>query len=226
MLARALGAGLFDKPPHYALSRVYSVISKGVVATLLDPSATVITVTYTGQPCTASCTAGPTVGWSNLDPERYHPLVRAQSLHIGPYATSFYLGLGGVVEYLAPNVTMTDAIAPTGTGGTGVLAGGGVVFDATECFNNMKTEAETEDIMVVNLDHLDGDPLGTIEDPTTGATLSLGDLFVQASLFLHAVADQLTVELALATKTGIQTFGPVNPSDPPVILPTVTTILS
>lgn len=229
MLARAVTQGLVDRPPHFALSRVYSVISKGVVTTLLDPAATVITVNYTGKPCiTPPCIGGPTVGWTGLSDARYYPLVQTQALHFGPFSVPFFFGIGGIISYLAPTVTMTDPLAPTGTGGTGVLAAGGVVFDASECFNNMKSEAQSEGIMVVDLNtHLGGNPLGTIPDPTTGAILMLGDLFKQAEILLLAVAAQLTIELLFASKVGIITIGPINPLDVPIgSVPTITTILS
>lgn len=227
MVARAAGQGLIDQPPHFALSRVYDVIARGVVTTLFDPIATVITVTYTGRPCIAPpCIGGPVLGVNSLDPDRYHPLVQTQSLHTGPHSSKFYFGIGGIVDYFALNVTLTDPLAPTGTGGNGVLAPGGLVFDATECFNNMKSEAALEDIMVVNLVHLGGNPTGTIQDPTTGAPLSLGDLFAQAEILLHAVADQLTAELLIAEQPTIPSNGAINVLDPPIILPSVTTLIT
>jgi hypothetical protein len=226
MLARALTMGLFDKPPHFALSRVYSVIAKGVATTLLDPSSTVVTVTYTGKPCTVPpCTAGPTVGWSGVDPERYWPLVQTTALHFGPFSAGFFFGIGGIVDYLAPVVGMTDLLAPTGTGGIGVLGGGGVILNPTDCFDNIESEAASEDIMVVNLAHFGGNPLGSINDPTTGAPLMLGDLFVQAQILLNAIASQLAVELLFATKTGITTAGTINPLDLPIVAATITTTL-
>ena len=221
MVARAIGQGLFDKPPHFALSRVYGVIAKGVVTTLLDPIATILTVTYNGQPCTVPpCTGGPTISVTGLDASRYYPLVQTQTTHNGAYSVPFYFGIGGVIEYFAPSVTITDVPVPTGTGGNGVLAAGGLVFDATTCFNNMKSEAAAEDIMVVNASHLGGNP--TIQDPTTGVPLSLGDLFVQAEKLLQAVSAQLSVELLLASQATIPTLGAFNPLDPPI--PPTTTV--
>jgi len=227
MVARAVSQGLIDQPPHFALSRVYGVIAKGVDTTLKDPTATEITVEYTGQPCTSPpCVGGPVTSVSGLDQDRFYPLVQAQTTHSGPYSVPFYYGIGGVIEYFALNATLSDIPVPTGLGGVGVLAAGGLVFDAGECFDNMKSEAESEDIMVVNLAHLGGNPAGTIEDPTDGTILSLGDLFVQAEKLLQAIADQLTVELLLAAKSPIPTYGAINPTDPPIVAATVTTIIT
>jgi len=225
MITRATTAGLIDAPPHFGLSRVYSVIAEGVVTTLLDPASTVITVEYTGKPCTViPCIAGPVVALDGLDPSRFFPLVQTQSLFIGPFATPFFNGIGGIIEYFAPSVTLTDLLAATGTGGTGVLSPGGVILNPTDCFDNIRDEAVAEDIMVVNLDHLGGNPLGTIPDPTTGVPLSLGDFFVQAGILVTAVTTQLAVELLFATKAGIPTNGTVNPLDPPIVASTITSV--
>lgn len=225
MIARATTGGLIDAAPNFGLSRVYSVIAKGVVTTLLDPVSTVITVEYTGKPCVViPCIAGPVTALNGLDPNRYFPLVQTQTLFSGPYATPFFSGIAGIIEYFAPTVTLTDLLAATGTGGTGVLSPGGVILNPTDCFNNIKDEAETEDIMVVNLAHLGGNPLGTIPDPTTGAPLSLGDLFIQAGLLIQAVSDQLAAELLFATKAGIPTTGTINPLDLPIVASTITSV--
>jgi len=217
---------MFDKPPNFALSRVYLVIAKGVVTTLLDPASTIITVSYTGQPCVVPpCVAGPVIGLGNLDPERYWPLVQATALHFGPFSTGFFFGLGGIIEYLAPTVGLTDQFAPTGTGGIGVM-GGGIALNPVDLFDNIKSEAASEDIMVVNLAHLNGDPFGTINDPTTGAPLNLGDLFVQAGILLNAISANLAIELVFGNKAGIPTTGIVNPTDPIIgPVPTITSFL-
>jgi hypothetical protein len=117
---------------------------------------------------------------------------------------------------------MTDFLAPTGTGGTGALAAGGVVLDPLETFNKIHAAAIAEDIMVVNAAHLNGNP--TFPDPTTGAPLSLDDLFVQAGIFITAVSTALTAELLNATRPGIATSG--GTSVVPFSGPTITTVLS
>lgn len=225
MLARAVSGGLVDTPPNFALSRIYNVMARGVVATLIDPTAVVVTVSYTGNEAQPILTGVATsIGWDNLNPDRYHPLVLAQTTFTGLYSVPFFSGIGGIVEYAALNVTMTDVAAATGTGGTGVLTPGGVVLNANKTFDNMEAEAVLEDIMVVNLAHLGGNPGGTIQDPTTGVTLGLGDLFIQAETLLKAVADQLTVELAFASKSGIPTIGATT-ATPLAGVPTITTVL-
>jgi len=229
MVARALAQGLFDKPPLFALSRVYAVMARGVITALQSQASTVVTVSWTGRPCTGApgtCIGGPVTGWNDLDPDRYSPLVQGQALHFGPSSVPFFFGVGGIVDYITANVTMTDPLCPNGDG-TGNMAGGGVVLNATDVFDEMEAEAASEDIMVVNLvTHLGGNPLGMINDPTTGTPLGLGDLFSQAAILLAAVADQLTIEVLNATKPGIPAVGPFNASDPIGTIPSVTTVIT
>lgn len=226
MVSRATSQGLIDLPPDFNLTRMYRVIAKGVVTTLLDPASTVITVNYTGKPCVVPpCIAGPVAGVSSLDESRFWNAVKTTSLHSGPYSIPFYYGIGGIIEYFAPTVGITDLLAPTGTGGVGVLAASGVVLDPIDCYDNIKAEAESEDIMVVNeITHLGGDPFGTIPDPTTGVPLSKGDFFVQAGILANAVATNLALELTFATKASIPTTGTINVLDPPIAAATITSV--
>ncbi len=226
MIGRATSMGLIDAPPNFALSRLFSAVAEGVTTTLLDITARIpIVVTYTGLACTGVCTGGPVIGVMGLDPDRYQTAVTVQSLFIGPFSAPFFFGIAGIVDYFLNTVTIVDLIgATTGAGGNGVMAAGALLFDPTALFDNMKSEAASEDLMVVNLAHLGGVPTAMIPDPTTGVPLALGDLFVQAEILLHAIADQLSIELALATQPTIPSIGPVA-IPPPIVAPSVTTIL-
>jgi hypothetical protein len=203
------------------------VIAKGVVATLLDPAETIVTVLYSGPPAVTVGLAGPTTGWNDLDPDQFWPTTQPPT-HTGPFSIAFFTGMAGIIDHIAPNVTMTDFFAPTGTGGTGQLTAGGVLLSPTTLYDNMKAEAESEDIMVVNVNtHLGGDSGGTIADPTTGAPLGEGDLFVQADVFLTLLSTALPAHLLNATNSAIITIGAIIPLAPPLVnVPTVTTILT
>jgi hypothetical protein len=134
--------------------------------------------------------------------------------------------MAGIIDHITPSVTMTDVFAPTGTGGTGVLAT--LVVDPSALFDNMKDEAEAEDIMVVNVNtHLGGDPMAQIPDPTTGTLLDEGDLFVQASILLTQMSIALPAELLNATQNAITTTGAFLPLPTPPLVntPTVTTFI-
>jgi hypothetical protein len=201
------------------------VIAKGVVTTLQDPVATIITVLYSGQPAVTFGLAGPTIGLNDLDPDRFHPTTKPPT-HIGPQSVQFFTGMAGIIDHITPSVTMTDVFAPTGTGGTGVLAT--LVVDPSALFDNMKDEAEAEDIMVVNVNtHLGGDPMAQIPDPTTGTLLDEGDLFVQASILLTQMSIALPAELLNATQNAITTTGAFLPLPTPPLVntPTVTTFI-
>lgn len=214
MLTRALSQGLFDKPPHFALSRIYGVLAKGVINTLLDPLATIVTVNYAGFQLIPPGLATGT-GLSGLDQDRFYPLVQTATLHVGPFSIPFYFGIGGIIEYLKTAPTFTDLFPLVGTGGTGQLLAGGLLVNPSDLYDNLKAEAESEGIMVVDLfTHLGGNPLATIADPTTGAPLGLDDLFVQAELLISAIAAQVPVELAFGTNTAITPTGAVNPLAP------------
>jgi len=225
MVGRALSQTLFDKPPHYALSRVYGVLAKGVVNTLIDPAAVIVTVAYTGFAIVPPPPwVGLGTGWSNLDQDRFYPAVQTLTLHAGPLSVPFYFGVGGIVEYLKLAPVMTDLLPLTGVGGTGTLIS--VILDPVALFDNIKAEAEAEGIMVVDVTtHLGGNPLGTIPDPTTGILLSEGDLFVQAEALIQGVATQLPVELLFATNSAIVTTGAVG-IVPVAGATTITTLIS
>jgi len=224
MLVRATSLGLFDKPPHFALSRSYNLIARGVVESLLDPSITRLLVTYTGQPAIGIATAGPTSGFTGLDVERFWPLIQTASGFFGPFSLPFFYGLGGIVEHIIPNVLLFDPLVPVGNG-TGILAPGGVVFDGDACFENMHSEAVSEQIMVVRLVEHVPTPIDTVEDPITSEELELGDLFSRPEILLRAIGAQLTVELLLATRAGIVPTGAFNPLSPPLTGVTLTTLL-
>ena len=225
MLGRATSMGLIDQPPNFALSRVYDVIARGVTTTLLNPLSRIpIVVSYTGLGCIPPCSAT-ALGVLSLDPDRFQTAVTAATVFVGPFSVPFFFGIAGIVDYFAPTVTLTDLAPATGSGGNGVMAAGGLAYISTDFFDNMKSEAASEDLMVVNLAHLGGNPLGVIADPTTGAPLSLGDLFVQADILLQAIASQLTIELAFANQPTIPSIGPTAPPPPVVNLPTITTLV-
>ncbi len=227
MLARAIGAGLIDRPPNFGLSRTYKVMAEGVVKTLLDPSATLITVNYgPGQPSIPplSGVSGPVLAWDGLDPDGYAIATQLTSGFIGPPAQPFFVGVAGIVEHVAALVAMTDIFAPTGNG-VGLLSPGGVLFDADSCFDNMKDEAISEKIMTVQLGVQLETPLDTIADPTTGVELGLDDLFVQAEILLRSVSTQLALELLSATKAGIPVVGGFDPLAPPIVALSVTSFL-
>jgi len=225
MLGNATSMGLIDQPPNFALSRLFDVISKGVTTTLLDPTARVpLLVNYTGLGCIPPCTAT-ALGVNGLVPSRFQTAVTAASLFTGPSSAPFFFGIAGIVDYFAPNVTLFDPLAPTGVGGNGVMAAGALAYTPTEFFDNMESEAVSEDIMVVNLAHLGGNPLGMINDPTTGAPLGLGDLFVQAGILLNAIASQLTIELLFAAQPLIPSTGAVALPPPLVNFPSLTTVI-
>jgi len=225
MLGRATGMGLIDQPPNFALSRLYDVIAKGVTTTLLNPlSRLPITVSYTGLGCIPPCTAT-ALGVLSLDPDRFQTAVTVASLFVGPFSVPFFFGIAGIVDYFAPTVTLLDLFPATGSGGNGVMLAGGLAYISIDFFDNMKSEAASEDLMVVNLTHLGGNPLGMIPDPTTGAPLSLGDLFVQSNILLQAIAAQLTIELAFANQPTIPSIGPTAVPPPLVGVPTITTLV-
>lgn len=232
MLARAVGAGLIDKPPYFALSRIYGVVARGIHLTLLDPLATIITTTYgPGQPATPFGTAGPAVGWDDLEPDRYALLTQTTAAHFGPFALPFFTGLSGAIEHIAASATTLDLFAPTGTG-TGIISPGGVILNPDTCFDNIESEAAAEKLMVVRLKANPSDPLGhvdspvqTMSDPTTGAELGVGDLFSQAEILLQAITTSLTAELLFARRTGIPVAGPFNPIAPPIVAPSITAVV-
>lgn len=231
MVARAVSQGLVDAPPHFALSRVYSVIARGVVETLLEQTSTIVTVLYTGQPAIGFGTAT-AVGVTGLDGARYGTTCQNLAGYFGPFAGGFFFGLGGVADHISAAVQLTDLLVPTGNG-TGLLSPGGLLLNPDDCFDNMKSQAAAEGIMVVKLKtvpddgtgHLD-DPLGSIEDPITSEDLFLGDLFTRAEILLQAVANGLAAELLFATRAGIPVVGAFNPVDPIIAAPTITTLLT
>ena len=219
MLARAVSQGLVDQPPHFALSRVYGVIARGVVETILSHEF-VATVFYTGQPAVTFGTAIDT-GLDGLDADRFANLCLAASAFSGPFSVPFFHGIGGVIEYLAPNVALRDFFAPTGNGGLGTLSSGGVVVDGSALFDNLESEAIDEDIMVVTPTyHTQPTP-----DPITAVPLFFGDLFSQADVLLRAIANTFVDEMLQATKLNIPTFGDAAPPPaPPISVPTITMI--
>src|SRR5581483_11640132 len=100
MLARALAAGLFDKPPHFGLSRTYGVLAKGVIQTAITPLATLTMVSYTGQPVVAPATGVATVqGVTGMDRDGFRDRAMAASLFLGPFALPFFEGVAGIVDY-------------------------------------------------------------------------------------------------------------------------------
>ncbi len=223
MLGRATSMGLIDRPPNFALSRLFDVISKGVTTKLIDPTARIpISVTYTGLTCIPPCLGGPVLGVNGLDASRYQTAVTAQSLFTGVSSAPFFFGIAGIVDYFLANVTLTDLLPATGAGGNGVMSPGALSYTSTDFFDEMESEAASEDIMVVNAAHLNGNP--TIPDPTTGVPLSLGDLFVQAGILLQAIADQLSIEILNATQPLIPTTGAT--VIPPIVLATLTTLVT
>jgi hypothetical protein len=233
MLTRALAAGLFDRPPNFALSRVYSVLATGAVAALLNPLSTVVSVAYgPGQPASptpafpipggGSATA---LGMDDLEPDRFAANALAASLFFGPFAPSFFTGIGGMIEYFEPAVGFQDFYTPTATG-FGTLAPGGLVLNPDAVFQAMWDAAVAAEIMVVVLGvHVD-DPNGTIPDPTTGFPLGVGDLFVQASILLRAVSTTFAAELLLGKRLSIPVVGSfLPPPVPPIAGGTITTVL-
>lgn len=226
MVNRAVAQGLINKAPTFGLSRTYAVMAKGVVKTLLDPISTVVSVFYgPGKPAIGFGVAGPTLGLQDLSPDRFAPLAQLGALHLGLFSVPFYSGIAGIVEHIQSAVIMTDFFVPTATG-TGTLVEGGVVLNADDCFENMKTEALFDGIMTVQEGvHI---PSGqtTIPDPTTGIPLSVGDLFSQSELMLRSVSINLALELLFATRDGILVVGASDPFSTPISGATITTFLS
>ena len=226
MIVKATGAGLIDQPPLFGLSRTYNVIAKGVVQTLLNPTETLLTVLYgPGQPALGVSVAGPAIGFSGLDPDRYATACLGGTAWTGIGSLPFCTGLSGIVENFRAAASVTDLLTPTGNG-VGNLTSGGIIFDADACFEHMKDEATADSIMVVVLGVHTSDPLGTIEDPTTGAELEVGDLFSQAEVLLRTVSTLLAVELLFGQRLGIPVVGAFNPLDLPIISPTITAVLA
>ena len=233
MLARALAGGLFDQPPNFALSRVYSVMATGAVQALLDPLSTVVSVAYgPGQPASpapafpipggGSATA---LGMDDLEPDRFAAAALAASLFFGPFAPSFFTGIGGMVEYFEPAVGFQDFYPPTGTG-FGILPPGGLVLNPNAVFQAMWDAAAAADIMVVVLGVHTNDPAGTVPDPTTGFPLGVGDLFVQAGILLRAVSTTFAAELLFGKRLSIPVTGSfLPPPIPPIAGATISTVL-
>lgn len=233
MLARALAGGLFDKPPHFALSRTYGVLATGAVSALLNPLSTVVSVAYgPGQPASptpafpipggGSATA---LGMDDLEPDRFAAAALAASGFFGPFSPSFFTGVGGMIEYFEPAVGFQDFYPPTATG-FGTLGPGGLVLDANAVFLAMKEAAQQAQIMVVVLGVHTNDPDGTIPDPTTGFPLGVGDLFVQAEILLRAVSTTFSAELLFGKRLSIPVVGSFLPLPvPPVVGATITTVL-
>lgn len=232
MLTRAVGAGLIDQPPLFALSRVYGAIARGIILTLLDPLAVIVTTIYgPGQPAIPFGVGGPATAWDDLEPDRYALLAQATAGYFGPFAVPFFTGLSGIIEHIAALVTTLDLLTPTGTG-VGIIAPGGVILNPDTCFDNMAVEAALEGLMVVRLKTGPDDPLGhvdtpdqTLADPITGEPLGVGDLFSRAEILLQAIAISLTAELLFARRTGIPVAGPFNPIAPPITAPTITAVV-
>jgi len=232
-LARAVSNGLVDQPPHFALSRTYLVVCRGIVASLTDPEDVVVTVGWgPGQPALPNPALGglpfgigTAVALDDLEAERYWPNVHATTLFSGPFATPFFNGFGGIIQYLAATITLTDLFVPVGNGG-GSLAQGGIVLNPLNCLNKMHEEAKAEELMVVVLERHIQEPEGTIPDPITQQPLGLGDLFSQAQILLTSVAINLAAELLNATQPGFAVVGVTNPLDPPISGATITTAIS
>jgi len=233
MLARALAAGLLDQPPNFALSRVYSVLAAGAVQALLDPLSTIVSVVYgLGQPAAPSPAfpipgggSATALGMDDLEPDRFAASALAASLFFGPFAPSFFTGIGGMVEYFKPTVGFLDLYTPTATG-FGNLGPGGLVLNPDAVFTAMRDAAEAAGIMVVILGVHTDDPDGTILDPTTGFPLGVGDLFVQAEILLRAVSTTFAAELLFGKRLTIPVAGSfLPPPIPPVAGATFTTVL-
>lgn len=221
MVAKAAVAGLIDRPPNLALSRVYAALAQGVYTTLLDPAATVVTVSYgPGQP------ANPTpvfpipgggamvgIGLGNLEPERFAAAAAAASTFTGIGTPGFFTGVSGMIEYLQTAIGFRDFYAPTATGAA-ILPAGGLVVDPDAIFNNV-VDAAQGDVMVVQLGvHVD-DPTGTIEDPIVpGRQNAVGEPFYSSELLIRAVATALAAELAFGTNAALLVSGSFFP--PPV----------
>lgn len=228
MLARALAAGLFDKPPNFGLSRVYGVIAKGLVRTAVTPAETITTVSYVGQPIVPPALGTATVqGVTMMDRDQFKNRCVVASLFLGPASVPFFEGIAGIVDYFMPTVTLLDLFAPIGSQGQGTLLPGGIVFDAVACFANILDEAKSEKIMVVEVDvHLGGNPDGVTQDPVTQETLHAGDFFSQARQLVLAVSSQFQVEVAKAQQPSIPVAGLfLPPPIPPITASTITTVL-
>jgi len=222
MLSRATSAGLFDRPPLFGLTKVYTTLAAGIIATLTTPTSTVITTLYgPGQPATLVGTAT-AQGLSNLDAERFAASAQALSSFIGVAAPQFFSGVAGVISYLEASVTFLDLLTPTGNGSGAILAGG-IAFDATSCVDNIKDAAPTEEVLVCVLGRHVFEPTGTLPDPITGAPIPVGEFFSTPELLVNGVASALSLELLNGTNDNLLVAGSfVPPPAAPITAPTLT----
>ncbi len=231
MLANALAAGLFDKPPNFGLSRTYGVLATGVIETAITPLlGALTTVYYTGQPYGGPGVGGTATiqGVTGMTRNDFRDRTLQQTLFVGPLALPFFEGIAGIVDYFMPGVTLLDLFAPIGSAGTGTLVAGGIVFDAVLCLKNIQKAAQNAKIMVVDVDiHLNGDPNATIPDPVTQIPLHKGDFFSQALILATAVSTQFAVQCGQAMVPSIPVTGAFLPPPVPPLenVPTETTVL-
>jgi hypothetical protein len=211
MLSRAVSKGLIDAPPYFALSRIYNAVATGIVKTL-QAAATVVTVQWTGfVPVGASIGTANSI--SGPDPDGYGTDTQTEAGHTGPFAPPFYYGLGGVIDYIKPNISFVDLLCPVAAGGAGVLVS--IVVPISECHDNI-VAAMPDDFLCKN-PNPPGCPDGSVRAPPP-RFVPFNYVYYEMDQMIKAASHQLAVYLLHPTQTtwtmtGVPTIAPISTTD-------------